>query len=121
VKISLLRRAGGLTQAQLAELCETTQQQIAKIENGTVDPRLSTLRRIADSLQCEVSDLFWTKKDFVDVVNKAAIEYRMNLKSAALIDLNIICEKTKGIPSFHPFWEQVRIDRSSQKIVAKKL
>jgi predicted transcriptional regulator len=44
--IKRLRREAGLTQRQLAELVGISQAHIAKIENETVDPRLSTVNKI---------------------------------------------------------------------------
>lgn len=40
------RRRAGLTQAQLAELVETTQSAVARWERGKVEPSFSTLRRV---------------------------------------------------------------------------
>ena len=44
--IKRLRTEAGLTQRKLAELVGISQAHIAKIENETVDPRLSTVNRI---------------------------------------------------------------------------
>ena len=49
------RRALGLSQAQLAELTGTTQSAIARLESGGRPPRIDTLLRIADALDCELS------------------------------------------------------------------
>jgi transcriptional regulator with XRE-family HTH domain len=49
------RRARGLSQAQLAELCETTQSAIARLESGGRPPRIDTLLRIANALDCELA------------------------------------------------------------------
>jgi len=49
------RRELGLSQAQLAELCSTTQSAIARLESGGRPPRIDTLQRIADALDCELS------------------------------------------------------------------
>ena len=49
------RRALGLSQADLAELCGTTQSAIARLEAGDRPPRIDTLLRIANALDCELA------------------------------------------------------------------
>jgi predicted transcriptional regulator len=44
----------GLSQRELAELCGTTQSAIARLERGGRPPRIDTLLRIADALDCEL-------------------------------------------------------------------
>jgi transcriptional regulator with XRE-family HTH domain len=48
------RRARALSQHDLAELCGTTQSAIARLERGARPPRLDTLLRIANALDCEL-------------------------------------------------------------------
>jgi transcriptional regulator with XRE-family HTH domain len=48
------RRELGLSQAQLAELCDTTQSAIARLESGGRPPRIDTLLRIANALDCDL-------------------------------------------------------------------
>jgi transcriptional regulator with XRE-family HTH domain len=48
------RKARGLSQAQLAELVGTTQSAIARLESGGRPPRIDTLLRIANALDCEL-------------------------------------------------------------------
>ena len=48
------RRARELSQNALADLCGTTQSAIARLERGRRPPRLDTLLRIADALDCEL-------------------------------------------------------------------
>lgn len=48
------RAEKGLSQRQLAELCGTTQSAIARLERGGRPPRIDTLLRIADALDCEL-------------------------------------------------------------------
>ncbi len=48
------RRARQLSQAELAELTGTTQSAIARLESGGRPPRIDTLLRIAESLDCEL-------------------------------------------------------------------
>jgi len=49
------RRQLGLSQAQLAELTGTTQSAVARLESGGRPPRIDTLLRMADALDCELS------------------------------------------------------------------
>jgi transcriptional regulator with XRE-family HTH domain len=48
------RRALGLSQRELAELTGTTQSAIARLESGGRPPRIDTLMRIANALDCEL-------------------------------------------------------------------
>jgi ribosome-binding protein aMBF1 (putative translation factor) len=48
------RRARELSQAELADLCGTTQSAIARLESGGRPPRIDTLLRIAEALDCEL-------------------------------------------------------------------
>ena len=44
----------GLSQRELAELCGTTQSAIARLERGGRPPRIDTLLRIAEALDCDL-------------------------------------------------------------------
>lgn len=44
----------GLSQQQLAELVGTTQSAIARLERGGRPPRIDTLLRISEALDCEL-------------------------------------------------------------------
>ncbi|MDP9285979.1 MAG: helix-turn-helix transcriptional regulator [Actinomycetota bacterium] len=48
------RLARDLSQHELAELCSTTQSAIARLESGGRPPKIDTLLRIADALDCEL-------------------------------------------------------------------
>jgi transcriptional regulator with XRE-family HTH domain len=48
------RRARDISQAELAELTGTTQSAIARLEAGGRPPRIDTLLRIAEALDCEL-------------------------------------------------------------------
>jgi len=48
------RRDRALSQRELAELCGTTQSAVARLERGLRPPRLDTLLRIANALDCEL-------------------------------------------------------------------
>jgi transcriptional regulator with XRE-family HTH domain len=48
------RKGLGLSQKELAELTGTTQSAIARLESGGRPPRIDTLLRIAEALDCEL-------------------------------------------------------------------
>lgn len=52
-----MRLMAGLTQKELAERAGVSQSLIARIEAGTVDPRLSTLRKILNALTSSIGGL----------------------------------------------------------------
>jgi transcriptional regulator with XRE-family HTH domain len=49
-----LRQQRGLSQRELADLVGTTLSAIARLERGGRPPRIDTLLRIADALDCEL-------------------------------------------------------------------
>lgn len=51
------RKKSGLTQEQLAELCEFDPTYISLLERGRRNPPFSTLVKIAKHLNCKVSKL----------------------------------------------------------------
>lgn len=51
------RKARGLSQARLGELCGVSQQQVAKWEKGTNEPGLTHLRPLAQALGLTLDDL----------------------------------------------------------------
>jgi len=51
------RKRSGLTQEQLAELCEFDPTYISLLERGLRNPSLSTVATLAKSLKCKASDL----------------------------------------------------------------
>jgi len=53
-KVAERRVQMGLSQRELAELCGTTQSAIARLERGGRPPRIDTLLRIAEALDCEL-------------------------------------------------------------------
>jgi transcriptional regulator with XRE-family HTH domain len=50
-------KAAGLTQAALAELAGLTQQYVAKIEAGHINPTLATMAAVARVLGTEIGDM----------------------------------------------------------------
>ena len=53
-QVATQRQALDLSQRQLAELTGTTQSAIARLERGGRPPRIDTLLRIAEALDCQL-------------------------------------------------------------------
>jgi DNA-binding Xre family transcriptional regulator len=53
-QVASRRSARNLSQRELAELVGTTQSAIARLEGGGRPPRIDTLLRIAEALDCEL-------------------------------------------------------------------
>jgi predicted transcriptional regulator len=53
-KVAERRQERGLSQRELAELVGTTHSAIARLERGGRPPRIDTLLRIADALECDL-------------------------------------------------------------------
>jgi DNA-binding XRE family transcriptional regulator len=54
-KVSERRAERGLSQRELAELVGTTQSAIARLERGGRPPRIDTLLKIAEALDCDLT------------------------------------------------------------------
>lgn len=59
MKLKLARVAKGLSQQELADLCEVTRQTIGLIEKGKYNPTLNLCIKIARVLNLTLNDLFW--------------------------------------------------------------
>jgi len=57
-RIASLRRAYGMTQAQLAERVDVLPETISRIENGRRTASLALLARIADAIDQDLHELF---------------------------------------------------------------
>ncbi len=54
-KLARARAAAGLSQAEVADRCGTTQSAIARLERGETNPTIATLARVAAAVGCAIS------------------------------------------------------------------
>ena len=59
IKLKIARVQKGLSQQELADLCEVTRQTIGLIEKGKYNQTLNLCVRIATILNLTLNDLFW--------------------------------------------------------------
>ena len=62
-KLKLARIEKNLSQQELAELVQATRQTIGLIENGKYNPSLALCRKIAQSLDKTLDQLFWEDQE----------------------------------------------------------
>lgn len=73
-EIRAMRKKAGLTQEQLAKKAGVSQALIARIEAGTIDPRISTLRKILEALNAGEGK----KTKIKDVMHSPIISVRID-------------------------------------------
>src|SRR5829696_3190456 len=66
-KVADRRKELELSQAELAQLVGTTQSAIARLESGGRPPRIDTLLRIADALDCDLHVELTPRADSTEV------------------------------------------------------
>jgi transcriptional regulator with XRE-family HTH domain len=72
-RVCELRIKAEMTQGQVAELVEVTNETISRIERGSRSPSFTVLERLAEAFNIEVRELFnFSNREFLD--NKGSIE-----------------------------------------------
>ena len=56
-KIKLLREAKGLSQQDLAALCNFEKSNLSRLEAGRTNPTIATLLKVSQALEIQLSDL----------------------------------------------------------------
>lgn len=119
MRILWLRKQKNMTQRELAEASGTLQQQIALIEGGRSDPRLSTLWKIAKAFDTDVAGLFFTNQEFVKQINEVIKEH-FSAKTPTLKALNQYCGEHSFLSPFDSNWEKVSFDKNKKFIIPKR-
>ena len=63
IKLKIARVQKGLSQQELADLCEVTRQTIGLIEKGKYNPTLNLCVKISTVLNLTLNDLFWHESE----------------------------------------------------------
>lgn len=86
-KIREARLAAGLTQKQLGDMVGIADSAIRKYESGKIRPKISTVRKIADAIGCNVTDLdddiAIAVRDAINSLDPELLKSMANVYSAA--------------------------------------
>ena len=63
MQIGHIRKQKGLTQKELAGYVGISRESLARIENGTRNPSLKTITKIAAILECKIDELVSDERD----------------------------------------------------------
>lgn len=96
-RLAKLRKAAGLTQAQLAELADAEQATISRLENGTVGASLEMLEKIAAAMNVSVAQFFDPPPQYqrvIDAIDALPSEQR----ESAIRSLEAVSEALRAAP-----------------------
>ena len=110
----MARSALGMTQGQLAERVGSSQRAIVRLEKEEGDPQFSTLKKVAESLNCELLVRFVPKVDMEKLVREKARDRAENLVAMSVASANLEIQK----PEKSVVRDEVR--RLTQEIFSKK-
>ena len=85
-RIKAARKKAGLTQKQLGEKMGISYQAVAQWENDLRNPKIETLRAIANALGVPVSDLTGTVNEIASRMDQQALQAKQLLKQPAQTD-----------------------------------
>ena len=85
IRLQEIRKAKGLTQAQLAEMVDLEITTISRIENGSRFPQKKKNKKFVEALDCNIKDLF--DFDYIKTRDELRTYIDKKLDEASLNDL----------------------------------
>ena len=85
-----IRKARGLTQAEVAEKCNLTTRTIQRIENGVVEPRAATIKIIAEFLEIDFFETSSQNSNFNSQKESWHIKKLFDLKTNTMKKVSIL-------------------------------
>lgn len=86
-----LRKQRGITQGELADIAGIELGQISRIERGASEPKLETIKKLVNALECSADELIMDESSQSDPVYLKALLRKVNsltpLRRFALIDI----------------------------------
>lgn len=87
--ISSVREAIGMTASQLAKRLGVTQPRITKMESNEENLKLSTMKKIAEALNCEFVYYFKPKTSFQNIVEEQAVKKSCEILKNVNINMSL--------------------------------
>jgi len=104
-KLRELRKDKGLTLEQLAQACGCSASFVSQIERNKVSPSLSTLKRMANTLEVQMADFFAAPHDNSHVVTRVDERIALTLpRWKAKMNLLVRSSRDK---SMQPFYTEI--------------
>lgn len=94
-QIRKARIRAGLTQGELAQKLGISYQSIGQWERSQRNPKLDTIRKIAEALDVSMNDLFEIPKNFPGLIDPEYMEEEQNI-----VDVNALYRKEKIMEYF---------------------
>ena len=85
-KIASLRKAKGMTQEQLAEMCSVSAQAVSKWENDLTAPDIALLPRLSQLFGVSVDELLGVQRSEVAAVKKETVDISKLILKVKIID-----------------------------------
>ena len=71
-QIKIIRKSLGMTQKQLAKKVGSSQESIARLEAGLVEPNIKTLKKISEALEADLQILVVPKQKILKILEEKA-------------------------------------------------
>ena len=100
-----LRKAKGLTQKELGEMCDVSESMIGLIENGNRKPSYELLLKLGEALDCNVDDLMRGEKnpalDEEDGLTEAQRYLLKLIPDLSSLDATVLASVAKSLVDAH--------------------
>ena len=85
-KIASMRKANGMTQEQLAEMCSVSAQAVSKWENDLTAPDIALLPRLSTLFGVSVDELLGVQRTEVVAVKKETVDISKLILKVGIVD-----------------------------------
>lgn len=118
--IKKLRIQHGLSQKEFAKIAGVSDKAVSTWENGTKEPRMGTIQKIADYFSIKKSDIIEDNEDLPKLTDKDEREIESDLEDMMHSVASAACENDENIEDIEAFKAAVKVAMVQAKRIAKK-